>query len=247
MVRWGWSIRARFCEENMVDTNEKLRVEFNQWAAEGRGEEMESHHISIADQTLGRMALNIGDRVLELSCGTGWATRRLAAAVEGGPGMAVGLDISDEMIARARAASRHLENVLFVVAPAEEIPWQEEYFEKVLAIESFYYYPDQEAVLREVYRVLAPGGTLHILINLYKENPYSLRWVDELKTPVHVRSESEYAQMLRAQGFTEVAVEHIPDMTETPAEYSGKWFANADELREFKRIGALLLVARKPE
>ena len=38
----------------------------------------------------------------------------------------------------------------------------------------------------------------------------------------------------------------IPDLTPTPEEYSGKWFDNAEELREFKRIGALLLMARKP-
>ena len=39
----------------------------------------------------------------------------------------------------------------------------------------------------------------------------------------------------------------IPDLTPTPAEYSGKWFKNAEELRDFKRIGALLLIARKPD
>ena len=91
--------------------------------------------------------------------GMGYAL--LAEAVEGGQGMAVGPDMSDEMIARARVASRDLENVLFATAPAEEIPWRDEYFERVLSIESFYYYPDQEVVLRELYRVLViPGGAL---------------------------------------------------------------------------------------
>jgi len=230
----------------MPDANEKLRSEFNDWAAAGRGEEMEAHHISIAQQTIARMALHQGERVLDLGCGAGWATRLLARAVEGGPGMAVGQDISDEMIARARAAATDVENVLFVVGAADEIPWRDEYFEKVLSIESFYYYPDQEAVLRELYRVLAPGGSLFVLINLYQENPYSLRWVESLKVAVHARSEHEYEEMLRAQGFVDVASEHVPDLTPTPEEYSGTWFANASELREFKQIGALLLLARKP-
>jgi len=231
----------------MADANEDLRTEFNQWASQGRGEEMEAHHTSIARQTIAQMALRPGDRVLDLGCGAGWATRLLARAVEGGPGMAVGQDISDEMIARARAASVDIDNVLFAVGAADEIPWRDEYFEKVLSIESFYYYPDQEAVLRELNRVLVPGGTLFILINLYKENPYSLRWVEQLKVSVHARSEVEYEAMLRSQGIAEIVVEHVPDLTETPDEYSGTWFANATELREFKRIGALLLMARKPE
>jgi ubiquinone/menaquinone biosynthesis C-methylase UbiE len=231
----------------MPDTNEKLRTEFNQWAEQGRGEEMEAHHISIAQQTIARMALKSGQRVLDLGCGAGWATRLLAKAVEGGPGMAVGQDISEEMIARARASSVDVENVLFAVGAADEIPWREEYFERVLSIESFYYYPDQQAVLREIHRVMAPGGALFILINLYNENPYSLRWVAELKVPVHARSEREYVAMLSAQGFVNVQVEHVPDLTPTPEQYSGAWFANAAELREFKQIGALLLLAHKPE
>ena len=231
----------------MADAKEVLRTEFNQWAEQGRGEEMERHHISIAEQTFERMELRPGERVLDLGCGAGWATRRLAQAVEGGPGMAVGLDISNEMIDRAREASAEIEDVLFVKAAADEIPWRDEYFDKILSIESFYYYPDQEAVLRELYRVLAPGGRIFILINLYRENPYSLRWVEELNVPVHARSEKEYAGMLEAHGFEAVEITHIPDLTPTAEEYDGKWFKSAHELRDFKRIGALLLAARKPQ
>jgi arsenite methyltransferase len=232
--------------KNMATANELLRTEFNRWAVEGRGDEMESHHGSIAQQMMASMALSPGNRVLDLSCGVGWATRQLAQAVAGGTGMAAGLDISEEMIARARAASRDLENVLFAVGTAEEIPWRDEYFDRIFSIESFYYYPDQPAVLRELHRVLVPGGLLFILINLYKENPHSLGWVNQLKVPVHVRSETEYEEMLRAHGFVDTSIAHIPDLTETPGQYDGTWFADAGQLREFKRIGALLLMGRRP-
>jgi hypothetical protein len=62
-----------------------------------------------------------------------------------------------------------------------------------------------------------------------------------------VRSEAEYVQLLKAHAFEEVQAHRIPDESPTPEEYSGKWFRNAEELREFKRIGALLLSARKPD
>jgi len=232
-----------------VTPDEILRDEFNRWAEAGRGEEMESHHSFITEQTLRRMDLHAGERVLDLGCGTGWASRILARLVANGPqgsGQVVGLDVSDEMVRRARAQSKDFDNVMYVWGSADEIPWQENYFDKVLSVESFYYYPDQQKTLTELFRVMAPHGRLFILINLYRDNPYSLRWVKELQVPVHARSEAEYLDLLRSAGFDRVEAVRIPDETPTPETYSGKWFANAEELRDFKRIGALLLMAAKP-
>ena len=232
------------------DPEEQIRQEFNEWAQAGRGEEMENHHISIAEQTIRLMNLQPGQRVLDLGCGAGWATRILARLVAEGPqgsGQVVGLDISDDMIYRARAASKEFENIMFVRGSAHEIPWHENLFDKVLSIESFYYYPDQERALAEIFRVMAPVGELYILINLYRDNHYSLRWVDELKIPVQVHSEQEYIEMLKRHTFEDVRAVRVPDETPTPETYSGKWFKNAEELRDFKKIGALLLIARKPD
>ena len=236
-------------DNKTISTDEQMRREFNQWAEAGRGEEMEQHHISITQQTLALMGLKPGERVLDLGCGAGWATRLLAQLVAGGerPGQVVGLDVSDEMVRRARGASTQYDNMLFVVGSAQQIPWEENFFDKVLSVESFYYYGDQDRALDELFRVIAPKGELFILINLYKDNAYSLRWVDELKVPVQVRSEQEYIELLKEHGYEDVRAVRIPDLTPTPEEYSGKWFKNAEELRDFKRIGALLLIARKPD
>jgi len=236
-------------DHNTLSTDEQMRREFNQWAEAGKGEEMEHHHISITQQTLALMNLKPGEKVLDLGCGAGWASRLLAHMVGGGerPGQVVGLDVSDEMIRRARANSAELDNVLFIVGSALQIPWEENFFDKVLSVESFYYYGDQDRALDELFRVLAPKGELYILINLYKDNHYSLRWVEELKVPVQVRSEQEYMELLRDHGFQSVLAQRIPDLTPTPEEYSGRWFKDAEELRDFKRIGALLLMARKPD
>jgi ubiquinone/menaquinone biosynthesis C-methylase UbiE len=240
-------------EETMTNRNkaaeEQVRDEFNQWASEGKGEEMEAHHISITEQTLGLMNLRPGDRVLDLGCGTGWTSRMLAHSVASGDksGQVVGLDVADEMIRRARAASVDHENVMFVMGSASEIPWEENFFDKVLSVESFYYYPDQERALAELFRVMAPKGELYILINLYRDNHYSLRWVEELKVPVQVHSEQEYIDLLMRHTFEDVRALRVPDLTPTPDEYSGRWFKDAAELKDFKRIGALLLIARKPD
>jgi ubiquinone/menaquinone biosynthesis C-methylase UbiE len=212
--------------EKPTSSDQLLREEFNKWAADGRGDEMERHHISIVEQTLSQMALKPGESVLDLGCG---------------------IDISDEMISRARAASRGSDNVMFVWGSAQQLPWQENFFDKVLSVESFYYYADQDRAIAELFRVIAPKGKLYILINLYRENHYSLRWVDELKVPVQVRSEQEYVDLLKKHTFENVRAVRVPDETPTPETYSGKWFKSAEELRDFKRIGALLLIADKPD
>ena len=228
--------------------DERLREEFNQWAEQGKGEEMEHHHISITEQTLAMMNLKPGDKVLDLGCGAGWASRLMADAVNDAerPGQVIGLDVSDEMIRRARSASKDHDNLMFIVGSAQQVPWEENYFDKVLSVESFYYYADQDRALAELFRVMAPLGELYILINLYRDNHYSLRWVEELKVPVQVRSEQEYIDLLRAHTFENVRAVRVPDLTPTPDEYSGRWFKNSEELRNFKRIGALLLIAGKP-
>jgi len=235
--------------DGKLNAEQQVRDEFNQWAAEGKGEEMEAHHISITEQTLAMMGLKPGERVLDLGCGTGWTSRMMAKAVANGdqPGQVVGLDVADEMIRRARAGSVDHDNVMFVVGSALEIPWEENHFDKVLSVESFYYYADQDRALAELFRVLAPKGELYILINLYRDNHYSLRWVEELKIPVQVRTEQEYVEMLKRHTYEDVRAVRVPDLTPTPEEYSGRWFKNAEELRDFKRIGALLLIARKPD
>jgi ubiquinone/menaquinone biosynthesis C-methylase UbiE len=220
----------------------QLQEEFNQWAAAGRGDAMEDHHSDITDQTIALMDLRPNDRVLDLGCGTGWASRRLARIAT--TGEVVGIDVADEMLRRAEQASAGIKNVRYIWGSAESIPAEDNYFTKVLSVESFYYYADQGRALDELRRVLAPGGKLFILINLYADNAYSLRWVEELKVPVHARSEAEYLELLHQHGFAAQA-QRIPDRTPTPEEYSGKWFKNAQELRDFKRIGALLLIGEK--
>lgn len=230
--------------------DERLKEEFNRWAQAGEGEKMERHHLDITEKTIRLMDLRPGERVLDLGCGSGWATRLLARMVGEGPegfGQVVGVDVSDEMIRQARAASKDFENILYVWGSSEKIPWEENFFDKVLSVESFYYYADQDRALHELFRVMAPHGRLFILINLYKDNPYSLQWVDKLRVPVHVRSAAEYADLLKAHSFEKVETRQIPDDTPTSDDYKTTSFLSLEDMRAFKRTGALLIMGSKPD
>ena len=226
-----------------------LQQEFNRWADNGEGAKMERHHFDMTGKTIHRMDLRPEERILDLGCGSGWATRllaRRAGKVPPDSSPVVGVDISDEMIRQARDDSKEFDKVTFVVGSAAQIPWEENYFDKVLSVESFYYYSDQDRALDELFRVMAPQGRLFILINLYQDNPYSLQWVPKLKVPVHIRSAAEYVEVLKKHAFENVEYALIPDDTPTPDNYQTTSFYSLDDLKAFKRIGALLLMASKP-
>jgi ubiquinone/menaquinone biosynthesis C-methylase UbiE len=235
-------------EQEQTSSDEKLQQEFNRWAAAGEGEKMEHHHLDITQKTIRLMDLGPGARVLDLGCGAGWATRLLAQSAAGGEqsGQVVGLDVSDEMIRLAQESSKAFRNIQYIVGSAQRIPWQDNFFDRVLSVESFYYYPDQDRALDELFRVMAPGGRVFILINLYRDNEYSLQWVDKLNVPVHVMSAAEYMEMFKKHGFENVESKQIPDDTPTPDDYKTKSFNSLQDLKAFKRVGALLSIGNKP-
>ncbi len=238
--------------DNVLSPDERLQQEFNRWADAGEGPKMERHHFDITQKTMRRMDLHSGERVLDLGCGSGWATQMLARVVNPTVNQSetsaqvVGVDISDEMIRLAQTAASKINNLKFVVGSAAQIPSEDNYFDKVLSVESFYYYPDQDRALDELFRVMAPNGRLFILINLYKDNLYSLQWVPKLKVPVHIRSAAEYVELLKNHHFEKIDYELISDDTPTSDDYVTTSFHSLDDLKSFKRIGALLLMASKP-
>lgn len=105
-----------------------------------------------------RQLLRGTDTVLELGCGTGTSALKLAPSVS----RIVGRDVSSEMIAIARekAASQGCNNAEFAVAPAEHGAGADSSFDAVLAFNLLHLIADRAATLRQVHRLLRPGGLL---------------------------------------------------------------------------------------
>jgi SAM-dependent methyltransferase len=222
---------------------ENLRLEFNRWAAEGKGRGMENDHLPITLPMLERMQLRPDETVLDVGCGSGWLVRLIAKLVP--QGRVAGVDVSDEMIRLAREANAGEERVRFEVGTADHLPFPDATFTRVVSIESAYYWPDPAAGLREISRVTAPGGSLWILINYYRDNPECHQWAP-LLPPTHLLSFGDWADLFRRAGFTDVHHDRIPDPTPVADEYAGRWFGDAEQLRRFRAEGALLIYGAKP-
>lgn len=111
--------------------------------------------------TLGR--LDTGERVLDLGSGAG--TDSLVAAQMVGPeGHVTGIDMTPEMLAKARAAAEEMgaANVDFVESEAEHLPFSHESFDVVISNGVIDLIPDKDAVFAELFRVLKPGGRIQL-------------------------------------------------------------------------------------
>jgi len=204
---------------------------------------MEQDHLPITLPVLAKMELTAIDNVLDVGCGSGWLSRRIAGVVT--EGRVVGMDISDEMIRIARRNSLPHDNLLFVTGEVAEIPWEPNFFTHAISVESSYYWPSPAAGAKEILRVLRPGGSAWMLINYYRDNPHCHQWGALLAVSTHLLSAEEWAGLFREAGFAQVAHERVADPSLSPEEYTGRWFRDVAQLRAFKAEGALLVRAKK--
>jgi SAM-dependent methyltransferase len=104
-----------------------------------------------------------GERVLDVGCGSGFDTF-VASRHVGPAGRAVGIDLTAEMLSRARTALPAWEphNVEFHEGSAEDLPFADESFDLVISNGALNLVPDKDRAYREIWRVLRKGGTLAV-------------------------------------------------------------------------------------
>ena len=121
--------------------------------------------------TMGRLAA--GERVLDLGSGAG-TDSLVGAQMVGEQGHVTGIDMTPEMLAKARGAASAMgvRNVEFVEGEAERLPFADASFDVVISNGVIDLVPDKDAVFAELHRVLVPGGRMQIA-DVTIQNPVS--------------------------------------------------------------------------
>ncbi|MGX1263005.1 ubiquinone/menaquinone biosynthesis C-methylase UbiE [Rossellomorea marisflavi] len=129
------------------------------------GEKMVVQHEPETRWTLDLLNLNEEESVLELGCGAGYALKLLAkrSSVK----EVVGMDLSKSIIGSAKRRNKDeikRGKVKLVQGDVKDLPFEDQLFTRIMSIHSVYFWGELPRTIREMYRVLKPGGTIVITL-----------------------------------------------------------------------------------
>ena len=178
-------------------------------------------------------ALSPGEQVLDVACGTG-VVARLAAEQVGPTGSVAGLDSNPGMLAVANSAVPAGVDIQWYEASAEAVPLPDSTFDVVLCQMGLQFFADKHAALKEMYRVLVPGGRL--VLNLPGPTPPLFTSLSEaFRNQINAESAEFVNQvfslydteairdLISGAGFQNVAVQFSTRMLSLPSPREFLW------------------------
>jgi ubiquinone/menaquinone biosynthesis C-methylase UbiE len=174
---------------------------------------MNRRHSKVTDWGLEHVTVRRSDIVLDVGCGGGRTIAKLAALATAGK--VYGADFSGTSVAAARRSNRNTireGRVAIVQSSVSALPFPDSRFDVVTAVETHYYWPDLVGDLREVRRVLKPGGTFALIAESYRGGRHdrALAHLDTLNRRGIMKyaflTVPEHRSLLTQAGFSDVEV-----------------------------------------
>ncbi len=167
---------------------------------------MNKGHSDLTDWALCHIDIKSGDYVLDAGCGGGKTVGKLANMV--GSGKVYGIDYSDLCIKKAEKLNH--KNVLcgkvkLSQASVSALPFEDSKFDCVTAVETYYFWPDKLNDLKEVFRVLKPGGKLLLVFEMLKDENEPEKWKKvEERLGIEAVSREGIYEMLDRAGYLNI-------------------------------------------
>lgn len=171
---------------------------------------MNSRHSKVTDWGLSHISIEKHDTILDVGCGGGKTVGKLAAIAT--QGKVYGVDYSKDSVAVASRTNRQwtdMGRVEIREGSVSQLPFSEDTFDLVTAVETHFWWPDLAADMREVLRVLKPGGTLILIAEIYKgANTMVARLAEKhaSRTGMTVLSVNDHRELYTNAGYRDVQV-----------------------------------------
>lgn len=172
---------------------------------------MNSRHSKVTDWGLSHISIRPQDIILDVGCGGGKTVSKLAGLAS--EGKAYGIDYSTESVTFAGKTNRALTaagRVEIQEASVSQLPFSDNTFDVVTAVETHFWWPDLPAGMHEILRVLKPGGTLIVIAEVYKGANTTVAKLSEKYAPISgmkVLSVDEHRELFTATGYSDVHVD----------------------------------------
>jgi ubiquinone/menaquinone biosynthesis C-methylase UbiE len=171
---------------------------------------MNSRHSKVTDWGLSNISVEKHHTILDVGCGGGKTVSKLAALAS--QGKVYGIDYSRESVVVACKTNKKWigdGRVEIVEASVSQLPFPENTFDLVTAVETHFWWPDIPSGMHEIFRVLKPGGTLTIVAEVYKGAQTRMAALVEKYLPLSgmkFLTVDEHRELFENAGYSEVKV-----------------------------------------
>jgi SAM-dependent methyltransferase len=175
---------------------------------------MNARHSKVTDWGLSHVSVEKRDIILDVGCGGGRTVSKLAALAT--LGKVYGVDYSRESVAASNRTNQPWINMARVgiqEASVSHLPFSEGMFDLVTAVETHFWWPDLPADMREILRVLKPGGKLVIIAEVYKGASTATAKLAEKYLPLSgmkLLSAHEHRELFANAGYSDVQIIEEP-------------------------------------
>lgn len=176
---------------------------------------MNKRHSGVTDWGLGHITVRPEDVILDTGCGGGRTISKLAATASGGK--VYGVDFSSESVAMSKRLNAELiraGRVEIHEASVSQLPFPDNMFDLITAVETHFWWPDPPAGVRELTRTLKPAGTLILIAEIYRGSSSKISELAEKHLPksgMKLMTADEHGQLLEQAGLSGVEVFTLPD------------------------------------
>jgi ubiquinone/menaquinone biosynthesis C-methylase UbiE len=172
------------------------------------GARMVRQHKPETTWTIDLLEIQPADTVLEVGFGAGEGIK--LAAEKATDGHVIGIDLSPLMVqvaSRRNAQAVKAGRVVLSQGNITSLPVEDHYFDKIMTIHTLYFWSDAARTVRELYRVLKPGGRLVITLSTGKINA---KGEVEVWSQLQSALEKQVMPAMQQEGFQSMRLEHGP-------------------------------------